>query len=114
MAAPRTVMHSASQGGTRPPCSGRSAWPERFTGLSRQGRHERFEKFVRRAESALVLFGEIVMRIVGGIVELVFILDIHRALITGFGEHREEPLPIHRSVARDAEPPPARIVHGLD
>jgi len=30
MAVPNCVMHSASQGGTRPPWSGRSAVPERF------------------------------------------------------------------------------------
>ena len=28
---PRVTIRSASQGGTRPPCSGRSATPDRFT-----------------------------------------------------------------------------------
>src|SRR4051812_6708512 len=31
MAVPSVTMRAASQGGTRPPCSGRSATPERFT-----------------------------------------------------------------------------------
>jgi hypothetical protein len=30
MAVPSFVMRSASQGGTRPPCKGKSADPERF------------------------------------------------------------------------------------
>ena len=32
MAVPSVTMRSASQAGTRPPCNGKSATPERFTG----------------------------------------------------------------------------------
>src|SRR4051812_44566289 len=43
IAVPSVAMRDASHGGTRPPCSGRSAMPERFTGscsLSKRGYRE--------------------------------------------------------------------------
>ena len=117
IAVPSVVMRSASHGGTRPPCSGRSAWPERFiTRIARlrQRRHQRLQELVRHAEAALVLLGEIALRVVCRVVELVFVLDVHGARVARLRQHREEAFPIHRPVSRHAEPPPARVVHRLN
>ena len=75
--------------------------------------YQSLQEFVRGAEAALELLGEITLR-VRRIVELVLVFDVHRARVSRLGENREEAFPVHRAVARDAEPPPPRIVHRLD
>src|SRR5438093_3784794 len=65
------------------------------------------------AEAALELLGEI-YPLIRGIVEVVFILDIHRSGVACVGEYSKKALPIHRAVAWHAEAPPPGSVHRLD
>src|ERR1019366_5995807 len=81
--------------------------------LSRDRRHQRLQEFVRQMEATLELRGEIGPLVIR-VVELVFVLDVHAPAVAGFRQHREQPLPIDRSLAGYAEAPPADVVHRLN
>jgi len=61
-----------------------------------------------RAEAPFKLRSEIIL-IVGGVVELVFVLNIHRAGVAAFRQYGEKALPIDRALTRN--PPTATTWH---
>src|SRR5580704_706056 len=68
---------------------------------------------MRPAESALEFFREIPLA-VRRIIELILVLDVHRAVVARPGQHREESLPIHGAVTRQAEAPPVDAIYRLN
>src|SRR5260370_27303444 len=98
--------------------SGSAAWIgcptfHAVTVLGAQRRNHRLQVFVCSPETPLELVGEIPL-VVRGIVEFVFVFDVHGAGIAGFGEDGEEALPIHRALAGNPKTPPSRIVQRID
>src|SRR4249920_2703516 len=90
--------------------------PWSLSGWSRsgaQGRDQGPEELMRHHEAALVLLREVAL-IIGGVVKLVLVFDVHGAGVAVLGEHAEEGLPVHCAVARDTPPPPPGVVHGID
>src|ERR1017187_4053951 len=81
--------------------------------LGAQGRHHRLQVFVGGPEAPLVLLGEIVL-IVGRVVELVLVFDVHGARVPGFRQDGEEALPIHRALPGNAKAPPPGIIQRID
>src|SRR5690242_16709536 len=76
-------------------------------------RNKCLKKLMGDAKAALELLREISLVVIG-IVELVFVFDVHGALITRLGEYREERLPINGTVAGYPETPPSLIRQRLD
>src|ERR1035441_8685823 len=123
--APPSVSHRCPSApvGAHPPGSRDSAvkptaapdpaCPPRPRRLGAQGRHHRLQVFVGGPEAPLVLLGEVIL-IVGGVIELVLVFDVHGARVAGFRQNREEAFPIHCPLAGDAKAPPPGIVQRID
>src|ERR1700677_137091 len=68
----------------------------------------------RHAESDLIMFAKIRARIVGCAVEIVFVLNAHRALIADALQNAEKSGPVDTAHTRNAELPPMGLVYGHD
>src|SRR5450432_2007452 len=81
--------------------------------LGGQRGHHGLQEFVGGSKAPLELVGEVIL-IVSGVVELVFVFDVHGAAVAGFGQDGEKALPIDRALAGNAKAPPLGIIHRID